>query len=70
MPDDYVIAENKICVKAIGFSLGTGKVHDTNGNRTKRSTNWRQICAPVPPGSVGTIEMEVDNEESMIYWKF
>ena len=55
IPGDYVIVENKICVKSIGFNYANGKIHDTNGRKDKNSTKWREVCAPVPPGVVGSI---------------
>jgi hypothetical protein len=32
MPYDFVITENKICDKSIGYHFANGKIHDTNGN--------------------------------------
>ena len=50
-----MIVENKICVKSIGFNYANGKIHDTDGRKERNSTKWREVCAPVPPGVVGTI---------------
>lgn len=41
MPFDYTPLANKLCDKSIGFHLGNGKIHDTNGDKEKKSTKWR-----------------------------
>ena len=41
MPENFVPEENKICNRSIGFHFATGKIHDTNGNKDKKVTQWR-----------------------------
>lgn len=55
MPRDYVVSENKICVKSLGFHFANGKLHDTKGLRDKQTTSWREAQEPAAPGTVGTI---------------
>jgi hypothetical protein len=70
MPRGYVPAENKICEKSLGFHLANGRVHDTKGNKERKTTAWRAVCEQTPKGTVGTIELFVDNEARMVYWRF
>jgi hypothetical protein len=70
MPEDYSPIENKICVKSLGFHFANGKVHDTNGDKSKQSTKWREVCAPAMKGTVGTVELELDWDTDRLYWKF
>ena len=70
MPKDYTPIEHKICEKSIGLHFGNGKVHDTDGNKNRRSTKWRSICEIMPQGKVGLVEVEINGDEEMIFWKF
>ena len=70
MSREYNVVENKINGKSIGYHFANGKVHDTNGVKDKQSTNWRSVCDPAPPGTLGLIEMELDYIEEKIHWKF
>ena len=70
MPKEYTPLENKICEKSLGFHLANGKVHDTKGNKEKRTTAWRAVCEPTPKGQLGTIQLDVDVENQMVFWKF
>lgn len=47
MPADFIATENKICDKAIGYHFGNGKIHDTNGDKNKKSTAWRIVTDPL-----------------------
>ena len=69
MPQDYNPIENKICERSLGFHFANGKVHDTKGNKEKRGTSWRAICEPAPKGKLGIIEVDVDVDNQMVYWK-
>lgn len=70
MPEDYIPTENKICVKSLGFHFANGKVHDTKGEKTKQSTQWREVCQPAMKGVVGTVELELDWDSDQLFWKF
>ena len=70
MPKDYIPVENKICEKALGFHFANGKVHDTKGIKEKKTTSWRAICESNPKGKLGTIELNVDFDNQMVFWKF
>lgn len=43
MPVGYTPIVNKVCDKSIGFHFANGKIHDTDGNIEKKSTNWRVV---------------------------
>ena len=43
MPEDFVAVENKICDKSLGYHFANGKIHDTSGERSKKSTKWRVV---------------------------
>jgi hypothetical protein len=43
MPEDFVAVENKICDKSLGYHFANGKIHDTAGDRSKKSTKWRVV---------------------------
>jgi len=45
-------------------------VHDTNGEKNKQSTKWREVCPPALKGVVGTIELEIDCDADVVFWKF
>ena len=57
MPEDVVITENKICDKSIGYHYANGKIHDTNGNREKKSTAWRIVTDETKNGLTGLITL-------------
>ena len=69
MPQDYVPIENKICEKSLGFHFANGKIHDTKGKKDKKGTSWRAVCEPAEKGQLGTIELSVDADSQMIYWR-
>ena len=41
MPRKYKPEANKICGTGLGFHIGNGKLHDTNGEKDKKVTSWR-----------------------------
>ena len=50
MPKDFIPIANKVCDKSIGLHVANGKIHDTNGNKEKKGTNWRAVHAPMKVG--------------------
>ena len=69
MPRDYIPVENKICEKSLGFHIANGKIHDTKGNKEKKTTSWRAVCEPNPAGKLCKIELEVDADKEKVNWK-
>lgn len=57
MPEDFVITENKICDKSIGYHFANGKIHDTNGDKEKKSTAWRIVTDETEDGLTGLITL-------------
>ena len=41
IPQDFLPVENKICDKSIGYHVSNGKLHDTNGDKDRKTTIWR-----------------------------
>jgi hypothetical protein len=70
MPEDFITTENKICDKSIGFHFANGKIHDTNGEKEKKSTTWRVVTDPLEEGAVGVITLDIDGDNQIIKWKF
>ena len=70
MPRKYKVEANKICSSGLGFHLGNGKIHDTNGVRDKKSTAWREVCPPIAADNLGVVAMEIDADEGTVGWKF
>ena len=64
------ISDQCTSVKSIGFHYANGKIHDTNGDKQKKVTNWRSARVASSPGTTGIIEMIVDVDEQIIKWFF
>lgn len=70
MPYDFVITENKICDKSIGYHFANGKIHDTNGSIQKKSTTWRIVTDATKEGLTGLITLQIDSDAQKINWNF
>ena len=70
MPRKYKPEANKICGTGLGFHIGNGKLHDTNGEKDKKVTSWRQVCPPIDKDNLGVVELEIDADQDKINWKF
>ena len=70
MPESFAPVENKVCDRSIGFHFANGKIHDTNGEREKKTTSWRSVRPPAETGTTGLIDMVVNVENQMIKWRY
>ena len=70
IPQEFKLVQNKICDKSIGFLYGTGRVHDTKGEKDKKHTAWRAICEPAKKGDIGTLQVCINTESQLILWMF
>ena len=69
MPFDYTPLSNKLCDKSIGIHLGNGKIHDTNGDKEKKSTKWRVAYQPLKLGEPFMLQLDIDADAQNMLWK-
>ena len=70
MPIAYTPVANKICDRSIGLHYANGRLHDTNGQKAKKTTAWRQAKEAYKDKEPGCITVEIDADAQKMKWLF